>query len=323
MSEVKLISIIVPCYNEKEVILETNKRLRDELEKIYNQYNLKYELIYVNDGSKDNTLRLLQLQEEEHNSNSKYHGKIVVLSLSRNFGHQSALSAGLFHAKGDAIVSIDADLQDPPEVICKMIEKWQEGVDVVYGARVSREGESFFKLMTAKIFYRLVRYLTQTDIPVDAGDFRLMSRQALDIFNSMPEGNRFIRGMIPWIGLKQEPVFYERAARFAGTTKYPFRKMLKLAFDGITSFSSTPLKLSYYMGFFVAGFAIIYALYIIFFALVYKFPIVGWSSLMVTILFIGAVQLIAIGILGEYLGRVYDEVKKRPLFIVDKKESRF
>ena len=157
MNEDKLISIIVPCYNEKEVILETNKRLRDELEKIHNQFNLKYELIYVNDGSKDNTLRLLQLQEEEHNSNSKYHGKIVVLSLSRNFGHQSALSAGLFHAKGDAIVSIDADLQDPPEVISKMIEKWHEGVDVVSGARVSREGESFFKLMTAILVYRVVR----------------------------------------------------------------------------------------------------------------------------------------------------------------------
>ncbi len=233
------------------------------------------------------------------------------------------MSAGLHHAKGNAIISIDADLQDPPEVIEGMLELWKEGSDIVYGVRTVREGETWFKLITAKLFYIIVRKLTNCDIPLNSGDFRLMSRQALDIFNSLPEKNRFIRGMVPWIGLKQTPIYYERSARFAGTTKYPLTKMIKLALDGIIGFSNTPLKSAYYLGFTVAILAFIYGAFILVYSQIKGFPVQGWSSIMVTILFIGGIQLITIGILGEYIGRIYDEVKKRPLFIINDKESRF
>ncbi|MBX9837095.1 MAG: glycosyltransferase family 2 protein, partial [Silvanigrellaceae bacterium] len=253
-----IISIVIPCYNEEEVIIETNKRLTNELNKLANKKNLKYEIIYVNDGSKDNTLKILHQLENENQEKSSINGKLIILSLAKNFGHQIALSAGLHHAKGNAIISIDADLQDPPEVIEGMLELWKEGSDIVYGVRTVREGETWFKLITAKLFYIIVRKLTNCDIPLNSGDFRLMSRQALDIFNSLPEKNRFIRGMVPWIGLKQTPIYYERSARFAGTTKYPLTKMIKLALDGIIGFSNTPLKSAYYLGFTVAILAFIY-----------------------------------------------------------------
>jgi dolichol-phosphate mannosyltransferase len=314
-----LISVVVPCYNEEEVIVHTHAQLFQTLNKASDLFHCDYEIIYVNDGSKDKTLQLLQNIHMEAKSN---HGKIVVLSLSRNFGHQIALSAGLKNAKGDAIVAIDADLQDPPEVILGMIEKWQQGADVVYGVREQRAGESWFKLLTAKLFYLLLRKLTRIDIPVDTGDFRLMSRRALDVFNNMPECHRFIRGMIPWIGFNQQPIYYSRSSRFAGTTKYPFNKMLILALDGIISFSNTPLKMSYLMGFLVAGFCILYAFYILLAAIFQGFPVTGWASMMVCILFIGAIQLIAIGVLGEYIGRIYNEIKKRPLYIIDENSSR-
>lgn len=318
-----LISIVVPCYNEEEVIEETNKRLIKELDALTKSRNLKYEIIYINDGSKDNTLKILQKLEKENYEDKSNLGTLVIVSLAKNFGHQTALSAGLHYAKGTAIISIDADLQDPPEVIGGMLDIWKQGSDVVYGVRTIREGETFFKLITAKLFYVIVRKVTNCDIPLNSGDFRLMSRRALDIFNSLPERNRFIRGMIPWIGLKQTPIYYERLARFAGTTKYPLTKMIKLALDGIIGFSNTPLKTAYYLGFIVAIFSFLYGLFILIYAQVKAFPVHGWSSIMVTILFIGGVQLITIGILGEYIGRIYDEVKKRPLYIIDDKESRF
>lgn len=317
-----IISIVVPCYNEEEVIIETNKRLTSELNKLADKRNLKYEIIYVNDGSRDNTLKILHQLEKENLEKNSINGKLIILSLAKNFGHQIALSAGLQHAKGNAIISIDADLQDPPEVIEGMLELWKEGSDIVYGVRTVREGETWFKLITAKLFYIIVRKLTNCDIPLNSGDFRLMSRRALDIFNSLPEKNRFIRGMVPWIGLKQTPIYYERSARFAGTTKYPLTKMIKLALDGIIGFSNTPLKSAYYLGFTVAFLSFIYGFFILVYSQIKGFPVQGWSSIMVTILFIGGIQLITIGILGEYIGRIYDEVKKRPLFIINDKESR-
>ena len=317
-----LISIVVPCYNEEEVIEQAHLRLSNELNKIVKSNKLKYEIIYVNDGSKDKTLQILHNIEERNKLNSTIDSKIVIVSLAKNFGHQTALSAGLNFAKGEAIISIDADLQDPPEVIGGMLEKWREGSDVVYAVRTVREGETWFKLFTAKLFYIIVRKITKFDIPLNAGDFRLMSRRTLDIFNSMPERNRFIRGMIPWIGLNQTPIYYERSARFAGTTKYPLGKMIKLALDGIIGFSNTPLKTAYYIGFIVAVFSFLYGLFIIIYSQFKEFPVHGWSSIMVTVLFIGGVQLITVGILGEYIGRIYDEVKKRPLYIIDEKESR-
>lgn len=318
-----IISIVVPCFNEEEVINKTHSRLIEELSKIKSHKNLEFEVIYVNDGSRDNTLSLLHEIKKKSLEMTSIKCNIVIISLAKNFGHQIALSAGLQYAKGDAIVSIDADLQDPPEVIERMLERWIAGFDVVYGVRKSRDGETWFKLFTAKIFYLFLKSITNCDIPLNSGDFRLLSRRALNIFNSLPEKNRFIRGMIPWIGLKQTPIYYERHARFAGTTKYPFSKMLKLAFDGIIGFSHIPLRTAYYLGFFVAILSFMYGLFIIFHSLITGDYVKGWSSLMVAILFIGGVQLITIGILGEYIGRIYDEVKKRPLFIIDDKDSRF
>ncbi len=319
----KLLSVVVPCYNEQEVILETYTQLVQELERIVLRFDLSYELIFINDGSRDRTLPMLHELHAQHKTrhlNSR--GEIMILSLARNFGHQIALSAGLANARGDAIVAIDADLQDPPAVIERMVEKWQEGVDVAYGVRSSRAGESWFKLFTARLFYKIVRRLTRVDIPLDTGDFRLMSRRALDVFNSMPERHRFIRGMIPWLGFRQEPVPYDRAARFAGVTKYPLSKMLKLALDGITSFSNAPLNSAYWLGMGVAVISVLYAVYVIVGNILGLNQVRGWPSLMVAILFLGAVQLITIGILGEYVGRIYDEVKKRPLFIMDERDSR-
>lgn len=315
----QLLSVVVPCYNEQEVIEETHAQLVRELEAIAARHDLRYEIIYVNDGSRDRTLGLLQ---KIHASHTSGRGKVRIAALARNFGHQLALSAGLFQAEGDAIVAIDADLQDPPAVIGEMVARWKDGADVAYGVRETREGETFFKLLSAKLFYLTVRRLTRIDIPLDTGDFRLMSRRALDIFKSMPERHRFIRGMIPWIGLKQIAVPYKRAARFAGETKYPLSKMITLALDGITSFSNAPLRAAYLMGFGVAFVSLLAALGLIIARLAFGNPTPGWTTLMVVILFLGAIQLVTVGILGDYLGRIYDQVKQRPLFILDDRESR-
>ena len=306
MSKPPELSVVVPCFNEQEVIVEAHKRLTAALCEAVNEY----ELVFVNDGSRDATLPLLhQLHLRDPH--------VRVLSLSRNFGHQLAVSAGLQHADGQAVVIMDADLQDPPEVIPVMLGKWREGYDVVYGVRGSRPGESWFKLRTAKWFYRLLNGIADTRIPMDAGDFRLLSRRALDALLQMGETHRLLRGMSSWIGFSQYGLPYERAVRFAGTTKYPLRKMLKLALDGLLSFSTVPLRLVSFLGLsaaLAAALGFIYVLLLRAFAGVWPS---GWTLLLLPTLLLGGAQLLGLGILGEYVGRIYTEAKRRPLFIVE------
>lgn len=303
-----LISIVIPCYNEEEVINETLKRIEQFCAELNDKYDV--ELIFVNDGSKDNTLHILK----EH---SKINNKVKIIVFSRNFGHQIAVTAGIDASSGDAVVLIDADLQDPPEVIHQMLDRWEEGYDVVYGVRAFREGETAFKLATAKMFYRFLNKLSNVKIPLDTGDFRLMSRKVVDSLVSMPEKDRFVRGMVSWVGFNQIALPYKRAERFAGESKYPLRKMIKFALDGILSFSSKPLELSVYIGIFSAMFSIIGIFYAIILRLFTNVWVEGWTALMIAILFFGGMQLISIGIVGEYIGRIYNEIKKRPLYIVD------
>lgn len=317
------VSIVVPCYNEELVIAHTHQKILETMLRLEKEKKVSFEIVYVNDGSSDNTLPMLQNIHQEALKSLNKQNKVVIISLAKNFGHQVALTAGLNYAKGNAVISIDADLQDPPEVMEKMLDYWEKGFDVVYGVRTSREGETWFKLITAKLFYILLKKITNCDIPLNSGDFRLLSRRAVDVFNSLQERNRFIRGLIPWIGLKQTPIYYERHPRFAGTTKYPLRKMIKLAFDGFIGFSHFPIKFSFYLGSVTAIFSFLYGIYILFYSFFNEYAIRGWKSIMVTILFIGGVQLISIGILGEYIARIYDEVKKRPLFILDDKNCRY
>jgi dolichol-phosphate mannosyltransferase len=306
-----LLSVIVPCFNEALVIRETHRRLHVVLEALE---NLPYEIIYVDDGSKDETPAiLLELQAGDE--------QVRVIEFSRNFGHQIAVTAGLDHSAGDACVIIDADLQDPPEVIAEMVERWRDGYHVVYGLRTDREGETAFKLWTAKIFYRLINRLSNIEMPLDVGDFRLMDRKAVDALLSMPERDRFLRGMVTWVGFRQAAVMYRRAARHAGETKYPLAKMIRFATDGVLSFSFTPLRLAIYTGFIVMGFALLGIIY----ALVERFIIGdvvrGWASIFVAVLFMSGVQLISIGIIGEYIGRIYGEVKHRPLYFVQERRG--
>jgi dolichol-phosphate mannosyltransferase len=304
----KLISIIVPCYNEQEVFGETYKRLTETFEQL-DQSKYHYEIIFVNDGSKDNTLE--QIQDA-----IKIDARIRGINFSRNFGHQIAITAGLDSCKGDAAVVIDADLQDPPSVILEMVKKWEEGYDVIFGKRSARAGESTFKLLTAKWFYRFINRLSDVDMPLDTGDFRLMDRNALDQFLSMRETYRFVRGMVAWIGFKQTFVEYDRESRFAGTTKYPLKKMLRLASDAILSFSNTPLKIATFVGFItsiVAFFGILYSLYMRLFTDDF---VEGWTLLMISVLLIGGIILLVLGIIGEYVGRIYGEIKQRPLYII-------
>lgn len=304
----KTISIVIPCYNESEVIDFTIKELLTVTAGIK---NYAFELLFVNDGSRDDTeAKLLQYSQDHEN--------IRVLSFSRNFGHQLAVSAGIDAATGDAVVLIDADLQDPPKVIEQMIEKWEAGYDVVYGMRASREGESKFKLFTAKMFYRVLNSLSEVAIPLDAGDFRLMDRQVVEHLVAMPEKARFIRGMVSWIGFNQTFVAYERSPRFAGESKYPLAKMIKFALDGILSFSVKPLKLSILMGFLSSAIAFIMLMYTFYVRLFTDGWVSGWTSVVVSVLFMGGVQLISVGILGEYVARIYTESKQRPLYILKK-----
>ena len=304
-----LLSVVVPCFNEEAVIPETHRRLAVALDDVP---DLDFEIVYVDDGSRDATLDLLRgLQQVDP--------RVRVVSLSRNFGHQIALTAGLAEACAggrDAVVTIDADLQDPPEIIPEMLERWRQGADVVYGVRAERAGETVFKRWTAKVFYRLLAGISETSIPHDAGDFRLMDRQVVEGFLAMPERDRFVRGMVTWTGFRQEPVSYRRDARKAGQTKYPFKKMLRLAVDSILSFSLLPLRLAIWIGFLAAGLAlsgIVYALAVRIFTDAW---VSGWAALFIAILFLGGVQLVLIGVLGEYLGRIYAEVKRRPLYLV-------
>lgn len=304
----KTVSIVVPCFNESEVIDTTVAELMSVTQSID---NYQFELIFINDGSSDDTELKLLVHSQKHTN-------VRTISFSRNFGHQQAVSAGLDVSTGDAVVLIDADLQDPPRLIADMIEKWQQGFDVVYGTRINREGESKFKLLTAKWFYRILNSLSEVPIPLDTGDFRLMDRQVVDHLIAMPEKSRFIRGMVSWIGFNQTSICYERSARFAGESKYPLMKMVKFGIDGILSFSVKPLKLSIMMGFACSGIAMLMLLYSVYIRLLTEHWVSGWTSILVSILFMGGVQLISIGILGEYVARIYNESKDRPLYIIKK-----
>ncbi len=304
-----LLSVVIPCMNEEEVLWKTNQRLVTVLERAF----LNFEIVYVDDGSADSTPEVLR----ELQSNDV---RIRVVRLSRNFGHQIAITAGLEHASGDAVVIIDADLQDPPEVILEFLAKWQDGYDVVYGVRAEREGETAFKLWTAKFFYRFISRLSDTRIPLDTGDFRLMDRRVVDALLSMPERDRFVRGMVSWLGFSQTAVAYRRAPRVAGVTKFSLFKMVRFALDGIFSFSILPLRLATWTGFAASGLAIFGIIIVLlerFFGVVGL--VKGWSSAMIAELFIGGVQLICLGIIGEYVGRIYGESKRRPLYIVQER----
>ncbi|QLY79090.1 glycosyltransferase family 2 protein [Clostridium intestinale] len=304
----KLISIVVPMYYEEKVADECYKRLKEVMQ----DNNINYEFIFVNDGSKDRTFEILsKIAEEDKNTK--------IISFSRNFGHQIAVTAGVDKAKGDAVVVIDADLQDPPELIPKMIGLWNDGYKVVYAKRKKRKGESFFKLFTAGMFYRTLDKMTDIDIPLDTGDFRLMDRDVVNVLKTMKENNRFVRGMVSWVGFKQTPIEYERDERFAGETKYPLKKMIKFASDGIISFSAKPLKLMGSLGVFCVSISLIIFLYALIRKLTNDVNVVsGWASIMTAVTFLGGVQLLSISVLGEYIGRIYDESKGRPLYVIEK-----
>lgn len=298
-------SLVIPIWNEQAVIPVLYKRIVQVLESTAEPW----ELLFVNDGSTDRSLALLvALQANDP--------RVKVLNFSRNFGHQIAITAGCDYAEGDAVIVMDADLQDPPEVLLRMIDRWREGYDVAYAVRTKRVGETRFKLWSASLFYRLIRSIAEIDIPMDAGDFRLMDRKVVLAMRGLREKNRFMRGLSSWVGFKQVAVEYERAARYAGETKYPLRKMVRLAFNAITSFSHLPLQMATYTGFFFAGFSGLGIVLAVLMRLFGHQQLLGQATTLVSVLFLGGVQLIFLGILGEYLGRIYDEVKNRPLYIV-------
>jgi polyisoprenyl-phosphate glycosyltransferase len=303
-----LVSVIIPVYNEEGNVY----LLKERLCSVFSKIDVDYELIFVNDGSKDNTFEIISEM-------AKKDDKIKVINFSRNFGHQIAVTAGIDNCAGDCAVIIDADLQDPPELISDMIVKWREGYEVVYAKREKRKGESIFKLATAAIFYRILKKLTNVDIPVDTGDFRLMDRKVVDALKNMPEKNRFIRGMVSWVGFKQIGVNFIREKRHAGKTNYPLKKMIKFAITGITSFSIVPLQIATFMGFVISGISFLYALYVLYLRLFTTQAIQGWASLAIIVLFLGGVQLITLGIIGEYIGRISDEIKQRPSYIIKDK----
>lgn len=303
-----ILSVIAPVYNEEPVLPELHRRVQAVMDGL----GEPWELILVNDGSRDRSAEIIA---ELHAQDPRVKG----ISFSRNFGFQVAVTAGLDHAQGEAIILTDADLQDPPEVIPDMVAQWRAGYDVVYGVRTEREGETWFKKLTAKIFYRLIDRITGINIPLDTGDFRLMDRRVVDAIRRMPERNRFLRGMVPWVGFKQIGVPYRRKARYAGASKFGgVRQMLPFALNAITSFSYVPLQLATYLGFFIAGFSALAILTVIGIRLFTPHAeLVGQATTLVIVLFLGGVQLISLGIIGEYLGRIYDEVKGRPLYLVD------
>ncbi len=298
-------SIIAPVFNEEESLPVLFQRVKE----VMDSTGEAWELVLIDDGSKDRSAELMRQMATEDE-------RVRPIIFARNFGHQIAVTAGLDFCRGDAAVIIDADLQDPPEVILEMINKWKEGNQVVYAVRVDREGESWFKKMTASLFYRIIFRITDIKIPLDTGDFRLLDRKVIDVMGKMRERHRFLRGMSSWVGFKQTGVHYKRAARFAGVTKYPFKKMLKLALTAITSFSYFPLQLATYIGFIAAGLAVITIPVVIIMRIVGNDAFTGQASTLLAVLFLGGVQLLSLGILGEYVGRIYDEVKGRPLYIV-------
>ena len=306
----KKISVVIPMYFEEDVVNECYDRTKNVLNKLS---SYEHEIIFINDGSKDKTLELLEKISQNDNN-------VKIISFSRNFGHQAAVTAGLKFTTGDAVVIMDADMQDPPEVIEEMVKLWEEGNEVIYAKRKVREGETKFKLFTAKMFYKMLNSLSDTEIPKDTGDFRLADKKVIEVIKQLPEHNKFLRGLFSWVGFKQIPLEYERKERFAGKTKYPLKKMIKLALDGITSFSTKPLKILGVLGIFsvlISFIILIYALISFAFNLNHLTP--GWTSLMVTITFLGGIQLLSIWLISEYVGRIYDESKGRPEYIIDKK----
>ncbi len=306
MSDQGLLSVVIPVYNEEDNVDAFYDRMSGVADSLD---SLAVEMVFVDDGSRDGSLEKLTRL-------SQHDPRVRIIKLARNFGHQLAITAGIDRARGDCVVVIDADLQDPPEAIPAMVEKWREGYDVVYGVREKREGEGALKLLTASMFYRLLRNMTKVDIPVDVGDFRLVSRRAADQLRGMREQDRFVRGLVSWIGFEQTGIEYVRDARHAGETKYPFSKMLKFALDGITSFSTVPLKLASWLGYAASAFAFLY-LASVFVQKMMGYTVEGWATIMVAMLFLGGIQLICLGIMGEYIGRIFTEIKQRPLYIVE------
>jgi len=300
-------SVVVPIWNEEAVIPELYRRVIETMDST----GASWELICINDGSHDRSLQMLiELRAQDE--------RVKVIDFSKNFGHQIAITAGADYAEGDAVIVMDADLQDPPDVVLRMIEQWRAGYEVVYAVRAKREGETWFKLLTAKLFYRLMQRISDVNIPLDAGDFRLMDRRVVLAMRQLREKYRFMRGLSSWVGFKQIGVEYERAERYAGETKYPLRKMLRLALNAITSFSYLPLQLATYFGFALAFVSLVGIVLTIFLRLSGSSAFAGQATTLVSVLFLGGIQLIFLGIIGEYLGRIYDEVKARPLYIVSR-----
>ena len=305
----KKITIIIPLYNEELVLDECYNRVSNICNSID---NYEYEIIFINDGSQDKTLEMLESIAQNDNH-------VKVISFSRNFGHQCAVTAGLKHVTGDAIVIIDSDMQDPPELIPEMLKLWEQGNDVIYGKRKKRDGESKFKLFTASMFYKTLNALADVEIPKNTGDFRLVDRKVVDAINAMPEHNKFLRGLFSWVGYNQYAFEYERKERFAGKTKYPLKKMLKLATDGIIGFSTKPLKLLGTLGFFSIVISCIVLIYsLLSFAFKWNNITAGWTSIMVAITFFAGIQLVSLWMISEYIGRIYDETKGRPQYIISK-----
>lgn len=303
-------SIVVPVYNEEAVVFECYRRLTE----VMRQTRESYELIFINDGSRDQTSSMVsQLCSSDP--------AVKLIEFSRNFGHQIAITAGMDHAQGDAIVVIDADLQDPPELILEMIAKWKEGYDVVYATRAERKGETGFKKWSAAAFYRTLNKLSDIDIPLDTGDFRLIDRKVCEAMKSLKETNRFVRGLVSWVGFRQTSISYVREERFAGETKYPLKKMLKFASDALVAFSLKPLRLASILGSVISVFSFIYLLFVVGQKLLHFSTTPGWASVIACILFLNGIMLIILGVLGEYIGRIYDEVKQRPLYLIQETKN--
>ena len=301
----KLLSIVTPAYNEAENLGEFYSRVINATDNL----NLEIEIIYINDGSQDSTIDIITKQRQIDN-------RITIIDLSRNFGKEIALTAGLDYSSGDAVIVIDADLQDPPELIPKLVEKWREGYDVVNAKRIKRKGESLLKKVMSYIYYRLLFYLSDINVPRDTGDFRLLNKNALDALLKLREKHRYMKGLFVWVGFKQKEIEYEREARFKGKTKWGFFSLFNLAFDGLTSFSIMPLRLASIIGFLSALIGFFYGAVIVFKTLFFHEPVAGFTSLVVLITFFGGIQLLSIGIIGEYIGRIFNETKNRPLYVV-------